>query len=55
MVLQFINSKQISANNNNNNKNKDNPTASAMSSMSVVMPIMSGVFAVALPIGVGLY
>ncbi|NLK74953.1 MAG: YidC/Oxa1 family membrane protein insertase [Clostridiales bacterium] len=54
MVLQFINSKQISANNNNNN-NKDNPTASAMSSMSVVMPIMSGVFAVALPIGVGLY
>lgn len=54
MSLQFIQSKQLTAKKSNNNKN-DNPAASAMSSMNVVMPIMSGIFCVALPIGVGLY
>jgi YidC/Oxa1 family membrane protein insertase len=52
MALQFVQTKQISIKNTNN---KDNPAASAMSSMNVIMPIMSGFFAITLPIGVGLY
>ncbi len=54
MSLQFLNSKQLQVKNADNNKN-DNPTANAMSSMNVVMPIMSGFFTLMLPIGVGLY
>lgn len=52
MGLQYIQGKQISV---KKDANKDNPAASAMSSMNVVMPIMSGVFCIALPIGIGLY
>ncbi|HKL78825.1 MAG TPA: YidC/Oxa1 family membrane protein insertase, partial [Mobilitalea sp.] len=52
MGLQFIQSKQISVKKDPKN---DNPTANAMSSMNVVMPIMSGFFCLILPIGVGLY
>ena len=37
------------------NADKDNPAASTMSSMNIIMPIMSGIFCIALPIGVGLY
>lgn len=51
MGLQFVQTKQISI----KNTNKDNPTASAMSSMNILMPIMSGVFCITLPTGVGLY
>jgi YidC/Oxa1 family membrane protein insertase len=51
MALQFIQTKQISV----KTDNKDNPAASAMNSMNVIMPIMSGVFCITLPIGVGLY
>lgn len=53
MVLQFIQGKQMTA--ANKDANKDNPSASAMNSMNVVMPIMSGIFCITLPIGVGIY
>lgn len=53
MSLQFIQSKQLQV--KNNDTKNDNPTASAMNSMNVVMPIMSGFFCLMLPIGVGLY
>lgn len=51
MALQFVQTKQLSV----KNTNKDNPASSAMNSMNVVMPIMSGVFCITLPTGVGLY
>jgi YidC/Oxa1 family membrane protein insertase len=50
--LQFIQTKQMSS---NNPTDKDNPMASTMGTMNTVMPIMSGVFCIMLPIGVGLY
>ncbi len=50
MVLQFVQSKQISV-----KADKSNPTANAMSSMNYIMPVMSGFFALMLPIGVGIY
>lgn len=53
MTLQFIQSKQMNV--NNANTDKDNPSASAMNSMTVMMPIMSGIFCITLPIGVGIY
>jgi YidC/Oxa1 family membrane protein insertase len=53
MVLQFIQGKQLQAKAPANNK--DNPTANAMSSMTYIMPIMSGFFCVTFPIGIGLY
>lgn len=53
MTLQFIQGKQMNA--NNTNTDKDNPSASAMNSMTVMMPIMSGIFCITLPIGVGIY
>jgi YidC/Oxa1 family membrane protein insertase len=34
---------------------KDNPMASSMTTMNAIMPIMSGVFCVMLPMGIGLY
>jgi len=52
MALQFVQGKQIAV---KNTTNKDNPTANAMSSMNTIMPIMSGVFCIMLPIGVGIY
>jgi YidC/Oxa1 family membrane protein insertase len=51
-LLQFVQSKQLTVKNKNG---EPNPTASAMSSMNYVMPIMSGFFALMLPIGVGIY
>jgi YidC/Oxa1 family membrane protein insertase len=53
-VLQFIQGKQMQAN-NPQPKNNDNPMASSMNAMNTVMPIMSGFFCVMLPIGVGIY
>jgi YidC/Oxa1 family membrane protein insertase len=50
MVLQFVQSKQLSV-----KTDKSNPTANAMSSMNYIFPIMSGFFALMLPIGVGIY
>ncbi len=50
--LQFIQGKQTQA---LNPSDKDNPMGSTMNAMNTVMPIMSGVFCIMLPIGVGLY
>lgn len=52
MVLQFIQGKQIEVKNKTVNTD---PTANAMKSMNVVMPVMSGVFCVTLPTGIGIY
>ncbi|HHV09208.1 MAG TPA: YidC/Oxa1 family membrane protein insertase [Clostridiales bacterium] len=49
--LQFVQTKQIQV----KTDNKDNPMAASMNSMNVVMPIMSALFAVTFPIGIGLY
>ncbi len=54
MALQFVQGKQLEVKNKANSKN-DDPSANAMKSMNVVMPIMSGFFAVTLPTGVGIY
>lgn len=53
MTLQFVQGKQM--NMKNADTNKDNPSASAMNSMTTMMPIMSGIFCITLPIGVGIY
>jgi len=50
MGLQFIQSKQL-----NVKTNSKNDVPNPMSSMNIVMPIMSGFFCLALPIGVGIY
>jgi YidC/Oxa1 family membrane protein insertase len=52
MVLQFFQGKQLEIKNKTNNAD---PSANAMKSMNVVMPIMSGVFCVTLPTGIGIY
>lgn len=52
MVFQFIQGKQLEA---NQPVDPNNPTANTMKTMNNVMPIMSGFFCVSLPIGVGLY
>lgn len=52
MVLQFFQGKQLEVKNKTNNAD---PSANAMKSMNVVMPIMSGVFCVTLPTGIGIY
>lgn len=54
MSLQFIQTKQISGKNKKDG-NKDDPTAGAMSSMGVVMPVFSGFICMTLPIGIGIY
>ena len=56
VVTQMIQTKVSMANNSTNQKNdKDNPMANSMKSMNTIMPIMSGVFCLMLPIGVGIY
>lgn len=52
MALNFVQTKQMSM---DNNSSSNDQTAATMKSMNTVMPIMSGVFTVMLPIGVGLY
>lgn len=52
--LQFIQGKQTQAL-SSNTTDKSNPMNSTMGAMNTVMPIMSGVFCIMLPIGVGLY
>ncbi|MBH1942498.1 membrane protein insertase YidC [Mobilitalea sibirica] len=53
MALSYVQGKQLNV--KNKDTKNDSPAASAMSSMNVVMPIMSGFFALILPIGVGIY
>ncbi len=52
MALQFVQGKQLEVKNKTNNAD---PSANAMKSMNVVMPIMSGVFCITLPTGIGIY
>lgn len=52
MAFNFIQTKQMSA---TSNTAADDQTAATMQSMNTIMPIMSGVFTVMMPIGVGLY
>jgi len=57
-ATQFLQSKLSTTSTENKNSKKqqdDNPMAQSMKSMTTVMPIMSGVICVMLPIGVGLY
>ncbi len=57
-ATQFLQSKLSTASTENKNSKKqqdDNPMAQSMKSMTTVMPIMSGVICVMLPIGVGIY
>lgn len=51
MALQFFQGKQMT----DQTSSKDNQSSTAMKSMNIMMPIMSGVFCITLPIGVGLY
>ncbi|ROR22133.1 YidC/Oxa1 family membrane protein insertase [Mobilisporobacter senegalensis] len=52
MAFQFIQGKQMET---QTPVDPNNPTANTMKTMNTVMPIMSGVFCISLPIGVGLY
>jgi len=54
---QFIQTKLTTALNDNNQtkKQEESPMAQSMKSMTTVMPIISGVICVMLPIGVGIY
>ena len=56
-ATQFLQSKlSTTANTNKDSKKQsDNPMEQSMKSMTTIMPIMSGVICVMLPIGVGLY
>lgn len=56
-VSQWLNSKLLSTGNNNNaSNNQSNDTmASTMKTMNTVMPLMSAVFCLTLPVGMGIY
>ncbi len=56
VVTQMLQTRIAMANSNNQQANdSDNPMAGSMKSMNTIMPIMSGVFCLMLPIGVGIY
>ena len=56
VVTQMLQTRISMANTNTQQANdKDNPMANSMKSMNTIMPIMSGVFCLMLPIGVGVY
>ncbi len=56
VVTQMIQTKLMSTNQpQKQTKNNDNPMAGSMNTMNTIMPIMSGVFCLMLPIGVGIY
>ena len=58
VVTQMLQTRIAMSNNNaaqNQKANDDNPMANSMKSMNTIMPIMSGVFCLMLPIGVGVY
>lgn len=52
MAFQFLQSKQMEK---QTPVDPNNPTANSMKTMNTVMPIMSGIFCVSLPIGIGIY
>ena len=56
VVTQMIQTRVAMSNNSQPQKSTDdNPMANSMKSMNTIMPIMSGVFCLMLPIGVGVY
>ncbi len=55
VVTQMLQTKLATANQPQPKKNSDSPMANSMQSMNTIMPIMSGVFCLMLPIGVGIY
>lgn len=56
VITQVLQNKFQTVDNPQNNKaNDDNPLASSTKSMTTIMPIISGVFCLMLPIGVGVY
>lgn len=52
---QILQTKLMNSANSNNRRDEQSPAATSMKMMNTVMPIMSGVFCIMLPIGVGLY
>lgn len=55
-VTQWLNTKLMTAaNQNNGNKQADDTMANTMNTMNNVMPIMSAVFCLTLPVGLGIY
>lgn len=54
MALYFVQNKLMQTNTQAAG-NADNPTAQSMKTMNTVMPIVSGVFCVFMPIGLGIY
>ncbi len=56
VVTQMIQTKTMNVSQpQKQTKNNDNPMAGSMNTMNTIMPIMSGVFCLMLPIGVGIY
>lgn len=51
-VTQYLSVKMMQ---NPNANNEDNPAAASMKMMNVVMPVMSGIMAISLPSGLGIY
>ncbi|MCC8137963.1 MAG: YidC/Oxa1 family membrane protein insertase [Clostridiales bacterium] len=54
-VTQWLNAKLASAGNEQNNSNSNDTMNATMKSMNTVMPIMSAVFCLSLPVGLGIY
>lgn len=54
LIVQWVQTKQISSN-NNNTIDKSNPTAQSMLMMTKIMPFFSAFICLSLPIGVGIY
>lgn len=52
---QWLNMKVSTAGSNQNRNTQDDPTAATMKGMNTFMPIMSAVFCISLPAGLGLY
>ncbi|MCC8105226.1 MAG: YidC/Oxa1 family membrane protein insertase [Clostridiales bacterium] len=54
-VTQWLNAKLASIGNEQNNSNSNDTMNATMKSMNTVMPIMSAVFCLSLPVGLGIY
>ncbi|MCD7715310.1 MAG: YidC/Oxa1 family membrane protein insertase [Lachnospiraceae bacterium] len=54
-VTQWLNAKLASTGNEQNNSNSNDTMNATMRSMNTVMPIMSAVFCLSLPVGLGIY
>lgn len=53
IATQFINTKMLTS--TNGSKNNDDPSAKTMSTMNNIMPFISGLMCLMLPIGIGIY